>query len=64
MTATVLYIEDQDDNIVLVQRILKQRPPYPDRGRCYSASERLAAAAATHLTVHQEGASSPATESR
>ncbi|MDT4993199.1 MAG: hypothetical protein QOH97_3091 [Actinoplanes sp.] len=26
MTATVLYIEDQDDNIVLVQRILKQRP--------------------------------------
>jgi CheY-like chemotaxis protein len=26
MTATALYIEDQDDNIVLVQRILKQRP--------------------------------------
>jgi CheY-like chemotaxis protein len=26
MTTTVLYIEDQDDNIVLVQRILKQRP--------------------------------------
>jgi CheY-like chemotaxis protein len=26
MTATVLYIEDHDDNIVLVQRILRQRP--------------------------------------
>jgi CheY-like chemotaxis protein len=26
MIATVLYIEDHDDNIVLVQRILKQRP--------------------------------------
>jgi CheY-like chemotaxis protein len=26
MTTTVLYIEDQDDNVVLVQRILKQRP--------------------------------------
>jgi DNA-binding response OmpR family regulator len=26
MTATVLYIEDQDDNVVLVQRILKRRP--------------------------------------
>ena len=26
MTTTVLYIEDQDDNVVLVQRILKRRP--------------------------------------
>ncbi|HET6484262.1 MAG TPA: response regulator [Actinoplanes sp.] len=26
MTTIVLYIEDQDDNVVLVQRILKRRP--------------------------------------